>query len=273
MLDNCEHLLAACAVVVDAVLAACANVRVLATSREPLGVQGETSWRIPSLALPAEDETDPERVLATDAGRLFVERARAARSDFALDPSSAAAVARICRRLDGIPLALELAAARVRALSVAQLAERLDDRFRLLTGGARTAVARQRTLLASVEWSHDLLDPAERTLFRRLSVFASPFSLEAAEAVASDESLDRLEVFDLLARLVDKSLVSYGGDRYRMLETLRQYALERADDAGELPALRDRHLAWFRRRASGWALEREIATEPVLAEVAARRPT
>jgi predicted ATPase/class 3 adenylate cyclase/DNA-binding CsgD family transcriptional regulator len=272
VLDNCEHLLAACAELVDAVLRACPGVRVLATSREPLGATGETSWRIPSLALPDESERDPERLLASDAARLFVERARAALADFALDADTTAAVARICRRLDGVPLALELAAARVRALSVVELCAGLDDRFRLLTGGARTAVARQRTLLASVEWSHDLLEPDERTLFRRLSVFAAPFSLEAAEAVAADESLDRLEVFDLLARLVDKSLVAHAGDRYRMLETLRQYALERADDAGELPALRDRHLDWCCRRASGWAIDREVTTYPLLDEVAAEAP-
>ncbi|MGH7288391.1 MAG: hypothetical protein ACREI8_10285, partial [Myxococcota bacterium] len=148
----------------------------------------------------------------------------------------------------------------------------LDDRFRLLTGGARTATARQRTLLASVEWSHDLLDEEERILFRRLAVFTTPFSLEAAEAVAADDELDRLGVFDGLAHLVDKSLVQHLGDGYRLLETLRQYALERADDAGELAELRDRHLAWFRRRASGWRLEREWATDAVLGEVAAEGP-
>jgi predicted ATPase/class 3 adenylate cyclase/DNA-binding CsgD family transcriptional regulator len=272
ILDNCEHLLGACAALAEALLRSGPRVRILATAREPLGVTGEVGWRIPSLPLPEENERDPERLLASDAVRLFVERARAARPDFVLDAASAPAVVRICRRLDGIPLALELAAARVRALSAERLADGLDDRFRLLTGGARTAIARQRTLLASVEWSHDLLDPDERTLFRRLAVFASPFSLDAAEAVAADEELDRFAVFDLLARLVDKSVVVHGGERYRMLETLRQYALERADDAGELAALRDRHLAWFRQRAAAWALDREVATEPLVAEVTEEAP-
>jgi predicted ATPase/class 3 adenylate cyclase/DNA-binding CsgD family transcriptional regulator len=272
VLDNCEHLLEAASELADAVLRAAACVRLLATSREPLGVAGEASWRVPSLALPSEAERDPERIGESEAVRLFVARARAACREFELDAEAAPLVARICRRLDGVPLALELAAARIRALSLAQLADGLDDRFRLLTGGARTAVARQRTLLASVQWSHELLDEAERTLFRRLSVFAAPFGLEAAEAVASDDALDRLEVFELLARLVDKSLVVHAGDRYRLLETLRQFAQDRADEAGELPALRDRHLAWCERRARDWRLDREIASAAQLAEVAAEAP-
>ena len=272
VLDNCEHLLGACAALADAALRACGGVRILTTSREPLGVAGETSWRIPSLGLPEPDEPDVGRIADADAVRLFAARAKAARPEFRLDAETAPLVARICRRLDGIPLALELAAARVRTVSLARLASGLDDRFRLLTGGARTATARQRTLLASVEWSHDLLDEEERTLFRRLAVFATSFGLEAAEGVAADDDLDRLDVFELLARLVDKSLVQHVGDRYRMLETLRQYALERAAEAGELSDLRERHLAWFRRRASGWHVDREWATVDVLAEVAAEVP-
>jgi predicted ATPase/DNA-binding CsgD family transcriptional regulator len=272
VLDNCEHLLAACAGLADALVRAGPGVRVLATSREPLGVGGETMWRIPSLAVAPEGERSLDRIAASDAVKLFVERARASRTDFDLDAVSAPIVARICRRLDGIPLALELAAARVRALSIERLAEGLDDRFRLLTGGARTAMARQRTLLASVEWSYDLLDSAEQALFRRLAVFAAPFTLEAAESVAAGEDLDRLDVFDLLARLVDKSLVQHTGDRYRMLETLRQYGLERADDARELALVRDRHLDWFRRRADGWAADREVVSEAVAAEIAAETP-
>jgi predicted ATPase/class 3 adenylate cyclase/DNA-binding CsgD family transcriptional regulator len=264
VLDNCEHLLGACAELADAAVRAGARVRVLATSREPLGAPGETTWRIPSLALPAEDAIALADVAESEAVRLFVERARAARPDFRLDAASAPAVARICRRLDGIPLALELAAARVRALSIEHLADGLDDRFRLLTGGARTAMARQRTLLASVEWSHALLDDDERALFRRLSVFAAPFSLAAAEAVAADDSLDRFAIFEVLARLVDKSLVMHAGDRYRLLETLRQYALERAADAGELAELRERHLAWFKRRAGVWRIDREIYDAEVM---------
>jgi predicted ATPase/DNA-binding CsgD family transcriptional regulator len=272
VLDNCEHLLGASAEVADAALRSGGRVRVLATSREPLGVAGETSWRIPSLALPEEGETDPERLAASDAVQLFVARARAARPDFRLEAANAACVARICRRLDGIPLALELAAARVRTLSLERLAAGLDDRFRLLTGGARTAVARQRTLLASVEWSHDLLDEEERTLLHRLAVFAAPFSLEAAEAVAADEDIEALSVLELLARLVDKSLVVHADDRYRMLETIRSYALARAADAGELELLRDRHLAWFQLRARGWRLDREIASRAVLDDVGGDAP-
>ncbi len=272
VLDNCEHLLGASAEIADAALRSGSRVRVLATSREPLGVAGETSWRIPSLALPPVGETDLERLAASDAVRLFVARAHAARDDFRLDAASAPHVAHICRRLDAIPLALELAAARVRTLSLERLADGLDDRFRLLTGGARTAVARQRTLLASVEWSHDLLDEEERTLFRRLSVFAAPFSVEAAEAVAADDDIDALSVLDLLARLVDRSLVLHSGDRYRMLETIRQYALARAGDVGELEELRNRHLAWLRLRARGWRLDRKIASNALISEWSAEAP-
>jgi predicted ATPase/DNA-binding CsgD family transcriptional regulator len=272
VLDNCEHLIGDCAQLVDAVLRAGAGVRILATSREPLGVEGETTWRIPSMSLPPAGEHDPERLLGADAVRLFVERATAVRADFRLTAENAPALLRVCQRLDGIPLALELAAARVRALSLERLADGLDDRFRLLTGGARTAMARQRTLLASVEWSHDLLDDNERLLFRRLAVFAAPFSLEAAEAVAADDALDQFAVLDVLTRLLDKSLIVHAGDRYRMLETLRQYALGRAHDAGELAALRERHLVWMRRRAATWRLDREVLTEDVLAQVTAEAP-
>ncbi|TMA31928.1 MAG: adenylate/guanylate cyclase domain-containing protein, partial [Deltaproteobacteria bacterium] len=205
VLDNCEHLLDACAQATDALLRAAPHIRVLATAREPLGVAGEVTWRIPPLALPPEGERDLERVGAFDAVRLFVARARAAAPTFRLAADNATTVARICRRLDGLPLALELAAARVRALSVDRLADALDDRFRLLTGGARTAVARQRTLLASIEWSHDLLDESERVSFRRLGVFAAPFDLDAAEAIAAGDDLDPRDVRDVLARLVDKT--------------------------------------------------------------------
>jgi len=270
--DNCEHLLATCARVADCIARAGDGVTIIATSREPLGVSGEVTWRIPSLGLPPEGENDADRLLTSEAIRLFVERARAARPDFTLDPGNATHVSRICRRLDGLPLALELAAARVRALSLDRLADGLDDRFRLLTGGARTAMARQRTLLASVEWSHDLLDDQERMLFRRLGVFAAPFTLEAAEAVTADDELDRLVVFDVLARLIDKSLVQHTGDRYRLLETLRQYALERAGDASELVEVRDHHLAWFVRRAESWALDSQPATIGGLEEIASEAP-
>ena len=204
--------------------------------------------------------------------RLFVDRAAAARPGFVLDGETAPVVARICRRLDGIPLALELAAARCRTMPVARVAAGLDDRFRLLTGGARTALPRQRTLLASVEWSHDLLDDAERRCFRRLGVFAAPFTLDAAEAVAADDDLDAVDVLDLLARLADKCLLQEAGERYRLLETLRHHALDRARAAGELERLRVRHLEWFRRRAAAWRLDRELARSPVLDEIAAEAP-
>jgi predicted ATPase/class 3 adenylate cyclase/DNA-binding CsgD family transcriptional regulator len=271
VLDNCEHLLDGCARVAEAVVRG-GGPRVLTTSREPLGAAGETVWRIPPLALPPSSEADPERLRAFDAVRLFVERAASSVPEFRLDAETAPAVAHICQRLDGLPLALELAAARVRTLSVRRLADGLDDRFRLLTGGPRTALARQRTLLASVEWSHGLLDESERILFRRLGVFVAPFTVEAAEAVAADDEIDRFEIADVLARLVDKSLVQLAGDRHRLLETLRHYALERASEADELAVLRARHVAWFRRRASGWDLGRRLARFPVLDEVGAEAP-
>ncbi|MGH8104272.1 MAG: ATP-binding protein, partial [bacterium] len=183
----CEHLLAACAQLSEAMLRACPNVKILATSRERLGIPGEQSYRVPSLSLP--DAEGPVKLAAledSEAVRLFVERAREAQSDFNLNDQNAKAVSRICVRLDGIPLALELAAARVRAMSVDQIANRLDDRFRLLTGGSRTALPRQQTLRALIEWSYDLLSEKEKTLLRRLSVFAGGWMLEAAEKVCSD---------------------------------------------------------------------------------------
>jgi predicted ATPase/class 3 adenylate cyclase/DNA-binding CsgD family transcriptional regulator len=259
VLDNCEHVLDAAVALVEAVLRGALGVRILVTAREPLAVEGEFTWRIPSLTLPVDDAHELAAIEACDAVRLFAERARAARSDFVLDQETSPVVARICRRLDGIPLALELAAARLRMLSLERLAGGLADRFRLLTGGARTSMARQRTLLASVEWSHDLLEDAEKTLFRRLSVFAAPFTLEAAEGVAADEELPAFEVFDLLTNLVDKSLVLHTGDRYRLLETLRQYAQDRAHDAGELETLRERHQRWFAGRVRGWNLRENTA--------------
>jgi len=273
VLDNCEHVIEACADLVEALLARTGpSLHIVTTTRESVAVTGETVWRIPSLSLPPESERDPERIVAHDAVRLFVERARAVRADLPGDAASIEAMAAICRRLDGIPLAIELAAARLGALSLERLADGLDERFRLLTGGARRAVERQRTLLASVEWSYDLLEPTEQALFRRLAVFASPFTLEAAESVAAGEDLDRFEVFEVLARLVDKSLVQHVGDRYRLLETLRQYGLERAQDAGEIDALRGRHLAAFLSRSAEWQLDTRLATEPVLEELIAESP-
>ena len=253
VLDNCEHLLAACARLADALLRACPAVRVLATSREALGIAGEVPYRVPSLALPDPDRPPPAAALLhAPAVRLFVARARAAAPGFRLTDRNAAAVAQVCVRLDGIPLALELAAARMPVLSVERLLDRQEDRFRLLTGGARTALPRQQTLRAAVDWSYALLTAPERRLFAHLAVFAGGFTLEAAEAVGADAGFAAGEVLDLLTRLVDQSLVDVLADespdgtaRHRLLETLRQYAEERLAATGEAAAARRRHAAYY----------------------------
>jgi predicted ATPase len=268
VLDNCEHLIGASADLVDGILRGAPGVTVLATSREPLRIPGEVVFRVPSLAIP-----DPEQPLAPDAAlryeaiRLFVDRAEAAAPEFALDARNAADVARICFRLDGLPLALELAAARLGALSPSSIAERLNDRFRLLQAGSRTAPTRQQTLLATLQWSHDLLDEDERVLFRRLAVFSGGFGLEAAESVCTDDVLEAPDVANLLARLVEKSLVSVsdadGEWRYTLLETVRAYAQERLAESGEAALLARRHAAWatdLAEREGGSAqLDREAA--------------
>jgi predicted ATPase/class 3 adenylate cyclase/DNA-binding CsgD family transcriptional regulator len=237
VLDNCEHLLDASAALVNALLGATAGLTFLATSREPIGVAGEVSWRAPSLSL------------ADEALELFTDRARRARPDFTLSDDNVATVGEICRRLDGLPLAIELAAARVRALSLAEILDSLHDRFRLLTGGARTAVRRQQTLRASVDWSHALLTEPERVLFRRLAAFLGGFDLDAAQAVAGGGDVQRYQVLDQLSLLVDKSLVvadaSRGRTRYRLLETVRQYALEKLGESGEADAVRSRHRDYY----------------------------
>ena len=252
VLDNCEHLIASCAGFVADLLSAGVSVSVLATSREPLGVPGEVVWRVPSLRCPGPDQAVSVPALSQyDAVRLFLDRAHRARPSFTVGADNAPAIAQICHRLDGIPLAIELAAARCRQTSAERIAAELDDRFRFLTGGARTVMPRQQTLAASVDWSYERLDDGERIGFRRLGVFAGPFPLEAAEmVVASPGGIDRDEVFDLISRLVDKSLVvadeGVGGQpRYRLLETLRAYATAQAFSAGELPALRDAHVTWW----------------------------
>jgi predicted ATPase/DNA-binding NarL/FixJ family response regulator len=233
VLDNCEHLLDASAALAAALLKACPGLTFLATSREPIGVAGEVSWRLPSLSL------------ADEAIELFSDRARHARKDFAVTDHNVAAVGEICMRLDGLPLAIELAAARVRALSLTEILDTLHDRFRLLTGGARTAVRRQQTLRASVDWSHALLSEAERTLFRRLAAFLGGFDLDAAQAVTGGGDMPRYQVMDLLTLLVDKSLVvadeTRGRTRYRLLETVRQYAAEKLGESGEADDVRTRH--------------------------------
>ena len=232
VLDNCEHLLDASAALAAALLNACPRLTLLATSREPIGVDGEVSWRLPSLSL------------ADEAIELFGDRARHARADFMITDDNVAVLSEICRRLDGLPLAIELAAARVRALSVTEILDSLHDRFRLLTGGARTAVRRQQTLRASVDWSHALLSEHERTLFRRLAAFLGGFDLDAVCAVAGND-MPRYQVVDLLTMLVDKSLVvadeTAGRTRYRLLETVRHYAAEKLGESGEADILRTRH--------------------------------
>jgi predicted ATPase/DNA-binding CsgD family transcriptional regulator len=250
VLDNCEHLVAACAELVDALLRSCPGLKVLATSREALRVAGETAWPVPSLSLPDPGLVPgPEDAMGYGAVRLFVERAATAAPGFALTGENAGAVARICGRLDGIPLAIELAAARVRVLSPAQISARLDDRFLLLTGGGRVVMPRQRTLRATMDWSYGLLSEEEKMLFGRLSAFAGGFSLEAAEAVGAGGGVEEEEVLGLLSRLVDKSLVlavAHGDEaRYRMLETVLCYASEKLAETGEGPAVRNRHAGFF----------------------------
>jgi predicted ATPase/class 3 adenylate cyclase len=250
VLDNCEHLIAACAELAAVLIRSCPRLKILSTSREGLNVPGEALMPVPSLRVPVEDPLPPlEQLREYEAIRLFVDRSTAYQASFALSDDNAADVVRICRRLDGIPLALELAAARVRSLSVAQVAQRLDDRFRLLTGGGRTVVARQQTLRALIDWSYDLLRDPERLLFRRLAVFVRGWTLEAAETVCTGDGLARDAVLDLLAHLVDKSLVSMqergGAARYSMLETIREYSREKLVDSGDTPTLRQRHFDYF----------------------------
>jgi predicted ATPase len=250
LLDNCEHLLDGCARVIDALLRGCPDVRILATSRQPLGITGEVSWRVPPLATPPACDNGWEELSRHDAVCLFVDRAVAINPSFALTERNAAAVAAICRRLDGIPLALELAAARLNALSVEEITERLDRGFRLLTGGSRTALPRQRTLHATLDWSYALLSAPERRLFRRLAVFAGGWRLAAAEAIGGGEGIAPTTVLDLLAQLVDKSLVlaeeqSDGSERYRLLEPVRQYGRERLEESGACARVEEQHARFF----------------------------
>ncbi len=246
VLDNCEHLVGACAGFAEALLRSCPDLKILATSREALGVEGERNWPVLPLSLP-ELELQPafESLMDYEAIRLFVERAKAVAPVFELTERNAAAVTRLCQRLDGIPLAIELAAAWVRMFSAEQIAQRLDDSFGLLKTQSRTAVPRQRTLRATISWSYELLDAKEEILFRRLSVFAGGFAMDAAEAVCSGEGLASVEVLDLLSHLIDKSLVlvaaQSGEARYRLLETVRFYGKEKLEESGEAEPLRERH--------------------------------
>jgi predicted ATPase/DNA-binding SARP family transcriptional activator len=247
-LDNCEHLAAACAELVDTLLDRCPALRVLATSREPLAVEGETIWPVPPLSLPPAVPASPDAIAGCAAGQLFEQRARAVLPEFRLTPQNAPTVARVCRHVSGLPLAIELAAARVRVLSVEQIGAGLSDVFRLLVGGARTAPPRQQTLRATLDWSYDLLTEPERVVFRRLSVFPGAFSLAAAERVAAVPARDA-DVFDVLTRLVDRSLVtvqrSGGAVRYRLLAPIRAYGRERLAAAGEDEMVGRAHLEYF----------------------------
>jgi predicted ATPase/class 3 adenylate cyclase len=254
VLDNCEHLIESVARVGAALLRACPGVTILASSRQALGIAGEQTFRLPSLDVPITSDERPiaaAEAVTSAAVTLFVERARALDQRFELADDNAATVVDICRRLDGIPLAIELAAARVRVLGPRGLRERLDERFRVLTSGNRNVLPRQQTLRALIDWSHDLLDERERALFRRLAIFPSGFTLEAAVAIGSTDDLDEYGVFDVLASLVDKSLVlaerTSDGDamRYRLLESTRAYALERTQDAGELEMVALRRTKFF----------------------------
>jgi predicted ATPase/class 3 adenylate cyclase len=250
ILDNCEHLVEACARIADRLLRAAPKIKMIATSREGLQISGETTYRVPSLRVPdLQHLPSLEALTQYEAVRLFVDRAVAVLPSFQVDNKNAPAVAQICHQLDGIPLAIELAAARVRVLSVEQIARQLQDSFRLLSGGSRVALPRQQTLRALIDWSFDLLAEAERILWLRLAVFNGGWTVAAAEAVCGDEKLDPLEIFDLLTRLADKSLVNVDASteltRYGMLETIRQYCLEKLRAAEDEKNTRQRHLAYF----------------------------
>lgn len=250
VLDNCEHLRTACQVLADRLLRASDTARILATSREVLGVEGESTYRVPPLGLPdVHHAPSVAHLTEYDAIRLFAERAALVQPGFTITPSNAPAVLQICQRLDGMRLALEFAAARIRTLSAEQIAARLGDRFQLLTGASSMAVPRHQTLQATMDWSHDLLSKQEQALLRRLSVFAGGCTLEAAEAVCAGGGLERAEVLDLLTQLIDKSLVQVeaheGEARYSLLETVRQYGRQRLEEAGDALVARQRHFGWY----------------------------
>lgn len=282
VLDNCEHLIEACARLTDTLLRTCPHLSILVTSREALGIAGETTWTVPSLSLP--DVRDRHLTFAElsqyEAVQLFVERAAAVQPGFKLTESNAATVAQVCRTLDGIPLAIELAAARVKVLKTEEIAARLVERFDLLTAGSRTALPRHQTLRAAIDWSYDLLTGSERVLFRRLSVFSGGCTLEAAEHVCSEQQLSDspaltggrgqgisgMPILDLLSRLVDKSLLAVdtqrGETRYHMLDTIRQYASEKLAESDEAGALRNRHLGFFVKLAEEAEIKIRSAERP-----------
>ena len=247
ILDNCEHVIESAAAFADRVLGECQRLRILATSREPLGITGEALWLVEPLALP-EGDASPGEIESSPAVQLLRDRAGAVRRDLAVDARTLSTMARVCRALDGMPLAIELAAARLRTMSLDQLANRLDDRFRLLTGGSRTALPRHKTLRAVVDWSWELLTDAERMVLRRLSVFSGGASLDAAERVCAGDGVEHEQVLELLTALAEKSLLLTEGDsapRYRMLGTIKEYAGHRLAEAGESDLARHAHLAYF----------------------------
>ncbi|HEX3724428.1 MAG TPA: tetratricopeptide repeat protein, partial [Nitrolancea sp.] len=250
ILDNCEHVIDACAALAERLLADCPDLRILATSREPLQIAGERQYRLPTLETPGVEQfASVAEIVQSPAVRLFVARAQDVAPDFRLTPENAFVVARICSDLDGIPLALELAAARVRVLGVEQIQQRLDDSIRLLTGGSRVAPTRQQTLRATLDWSDALLTSEERSVFQRLAVFAGAFSLEAAEAVCASDDIPADSVLDMLTRLVDKSLVVVSVESnmawYRVLEPVRQYAMGQLAEFGDVAVQRDRHAGFY----------------------------
>jgi non-specific serine/threonine protein kinase len=258
VLDNCEHLIEGVALLAEELLRSCPGVRLLATSREPLGVSGETVWTLPPMPVPSVDlEPDPDRLGGIESMSLFIARARLADQEFSLSADNAAACAEICRRLDGVPLAIELAAARVSALSPPQIAERLDDRLALLVKSTRTALPRQQTLRAAIDWSYELLTPDEQRMFRCLSVFRGGFTLDAVQALWSDGDKRDQDALELLTHLVDKSLVVITSRaetrRFGLLGTIRQYAWERLASSGETDATVAQHRQWF----TSWAKEQE----------------
>jgi predicted ATPase/DNA-binding CsgD family transcriptional regulator len=256
VLDNCEHLLGECAHLADALLASCPDLSVLATSREPLGIGGECIFRVPLLSLPDPSETsDPAKLTDFEAVQLFMDRVRLVSQDFVLTQETGEAVAQVCIRLDGIPLALELAAASLRVLSISQLSTRLDQRFRLLTSGNRTALPRHQTLQALLDWSYTLLDERQQVIFCRLAIFPADWTLDAAEAVCGvrndDKTIPQLDVLNIIFPLVDKSLVQLERTtgRYRMLETVRLYAFQRLESTGEQESVARYHFDWYLRFA------------------------
>jgi len=276
VLDNCEHVIDKVADLADPLLRTCPELRILATSREPLCIEGEAVWRVPSLSVPEGGAATAQSIGQADSVALFCDRARLALPTFEITDSNAAQVATICQRLDGIPLAIELAASKLNALSIGQICARLDDRFGLLTGGSRTASPRQRTLRAAVDWSYELLPDSQRKVFRRAAVFAGGTTLEAIEYVCGGDTLASVDVLTDVTELVQKSLIISsefdGGRRMHLLETMRAYAAEKLSDAGELQTVRNKHLHWYLEFAAAKAAEllgphQQASTRAIQAEL------